>query len=184
MTFNRTILELKPMFERDVIRTWNDGILTDVLALVPAYTSSSLDGKIILPTVYSSIGACKLAVQANNYEPDIVFLNPGDAAEAIYLQDKNGNQLFIPSDLQFGGLRPFVSNKVAAGIVVVGSSQLVREQHSNYIIRKGVYGDQFINNESTIVGEIFSALKFPTEYQKGWVQGSIATIKAALLKGV
>jgi len=180
--FEQLVIDVVAMFERDVIIVWQDSVLTDILAWVPTYTSSALDGTIVNPTVYSCIGALKLAVQVLSYEPDVVFLNPGDAAEAVYLQDNNGNQLFIPSDLQFGGLRPIISNRVTAGTLVVGDSKLIQEKHSNFILRKGVYGDQFIENESTIVGEVFSILKLSTEYANGWVQGSIATIKAALQK--
>lgn len=182
--FEQLIMDVTAMFERDVIVAWQDSVLAEIIAWVPAYTATALDGTIVKPTVYSCIGALKLAVQNANYEPDVVFINPGDAAEAIYLQDANGNQQFIPAELQFGGLKPIVSNKVTAGQLIVGSSRLVQEKHSNFILRKGVYGDQFIENESTIVGEIFSNLKLATEYKKGWCKGSIATLKAALQKGV
>lgn len=182
--FEQLVVDIIAMFERDVITAWQDSILTDILAWVPDYVSSALDGTITNPTVYSCIGALKLAVQNKNYEPDVVFLNPGDAAEAIYLQDNNGNQQFIPVELQYGGLRPIISNKINSGTLVVGSSRLVQEKHSNFILRKGVYGDQFIENESTIVGEVFSILKLSTEYAKGWVKGDITVLKAALKKGV
>jgi len=182
--FEQLVMDIVAMFERDVIIVWQDSVLTDVIAWTPAYTTSALDGKIVEPTVYSCIGALKLRVQDQNYTPDVVFINPGDAAEAIYLQDSTGNQQFIPVDLQFGGLRPIVSNKVTLGQLVVGSSQLVQEQHSSFILRNGVYGEQFIKNERTVVGEVFSALKLATEYKKGWVKGDIATVKAALKKGV
>jgi hypothetical protein len=182
--FEQLVMDITAMFERDVIIAWQDSVLAEIIAWVPAYTATALDGTIVNPTVYSCIGALKLAVQVQNYEPDVVFLNPGDAAEAIYLQDNSGNQQFIPAELQYGGLRPIVSNKITAGTLIVGSSRLIQEKHSNFILRKGVHGDQFIENESTIVGEVFSNLKLATEYKKGWCQGSIAVLKAALQKGV
>lgn len=182
--FEQLVMDVTRMFERDVIIAWHDSVLSEIIAWVPAYTSTALDGTIVKPTVYSCIGALKLEVQDNNYEADVVLINPGDAAEAIYLQDVDGNQQFIPVELQYGGLRPIVTNKVVPGTVIVGDSKLIQEKHSNFILRKGVYGDQFIENESTIVGEIFSILKLATEYKNGWVKGEIATVKQALLKGV
>ena len=182
--FEQLMMDVVAMFERDVIIAWQDSVLAEIIAWVPAYTSTTLDSTIVNPTVYSCIGALKLAVQVQNYEPDVVLINPGDAAEAVYLQDNNGNQQFIPVELQFGGLKPIVSNKVTAGTLIVGSSRLVQEKHSNFILRKGVHGDQFIENESTIVGEVFSNLKLATEYKKGWCKGEIAVLKAALKKGV
>lgn len=179
--FEQLMLDIVNMFERDVVMAWQDGVLTAITNYATTYAGSALDGKIIKPSVYSVIGALKLQAQAANYEPNIVILNPGDAAEAIYLQDADGAQQFIPADLQFGGLRPFISNKIAAGTVVVGTSATIQEQHGAFIIRKGVSGTQFIENESTIVGEVFSVLKMPTASAASWVKGDIATVKGLLL---
>lgn len=174
------MMDIITMFERDVLKTYQDGVLADIIAWVPAYTTTGLDNTIVKPTVYSVIGALKLQAELLNYSPDVVIMNPADAAEAIYLQDTNGNQLFIPESLQFGGLRPFITNKVNAGTIYVGTSSIVEEQHGSFILRRGAYGNQFIENEFTIVGEIFSNLKLPTESKKGWVSGVIATVKEAL----
>lgn len=180
--FEQLVVDIINMFERDVLTAWQDGVLADVLSWADTYSSSGLDEKIILPTVYSVIGAMKLQIQAENFDPDVVIMNPADAAEAIYLQDNNGSQQFIPENLQFGGLRPILSNKITAGNILVGTSATIQEKHSNYIIRKGVYNEQFIDNEFTIVGEIFSILKTPTRDNVSWVYADIKTVKQALLK--
>ena len=86
----------------------------------------------------------------------------------------------FPEAVAFGGLTPFVSNNVTAGTIVVGTSNIIKEQHSNFIVRRGVYGDQFIENEETIVGEVFSNLKLPTISKNSWVKLDIATVKGAL----
>jgi hypothetical protein len=180
--FEQLMIDIVNMFERDVLTAWQDGVLAAITSYATVYAGSGLDGKVVMPTVYSVIGALKLQAQAANYEPDVVLLNPADAAEAIYLQDANGQQQFIPSDLQFGGLMPFLSNKVTAGTVIVGTKATIQEQHGAFIIRKGVSGTQFIENESTVVGEVFSIAKLPTASKASWVSGNIATVKAALLK--
>ena len=174
------MMEIISMFERDVLKAWQAGVLAAIIAWVPSYTATALDGTIVKPTVYSVIGALKLQAQLANYEPNVVLINPSDAAEAIYLQDANGAQQFIPDSLQFGGLRPFVSNLVPVGNIYVGTSSIVEEQHGSFILRRGTYGNQFIENEFTIVGEVFSNLKLPTESKKGWVKGSIAAVKESL----
>jgi hypothetical protein len=180
--FEQLVMDVTAMFERDVIIAWQNSVLAEVIAWVPTYTTTAMNGTIVKPTVYSCIGALKLIIQMQNYEPDVVFMNPADAAEAIYLQTTAGDQQFIPFELQYGGLKPIISNRVTAGQLIVGSSRLIQEKHSNFILRKGVHGDQFIENESTIVGEVFSSLKLATEYKKGWSKATIATLKAALLK--
>lgn len=180
--FEQLVLDIISMFEDDVLRAWQDGVLAEISAWASAYTATGMDGTIVKPNVYTVIGAAKLWCQLQNYEPDVVFVNPADAAEAIYLQDNDGAQQFIPEYLQFGGLTPFITNKVSAGTIIVGTRSIVKEQHSNFIIRKGVHGDQFIENESTIVGEVFSLLKLPTESKKGWIKVDVTAMKEALQK--
>jgi len=180
--FDQLVLQIISMFEDEVIRTWQDGVLAAILVWAATYTSTVLDGAINNPGVYNVIGAGVLHVRNNLYEPDVVFLNPGDVAKMVYMQDNNGNQMFIPEALQFAGLTPFISTKIAAGKILIGTKRTVKEQHGNFIIRKGVHGDQFIENESTIVGEIFSILSLPTQSQPSWIYLDIATVTAALQK--
>lgn len=180
--FEQLVLDIVSMFQDDVIRVWQDAVIAAIIAWASTYTSTTLDGTLFAPSVYSVIGAGKLWIQDQNHQPDVVIMNPGDAAEAIYLQTSTGEQQFIPEALQFGGLTPFLSNKITAGKILIGTKSLVKEQHGNFIIRKGTYGTQFIENESTIVGEIFSILKLPTLSKLGWVYLDIATVKAALKK--
>lgn len=180
--FEQLVLDIISMFEDDVLRAYNKGVLDEIIAYASAYTASGLDGKIVMPTVYSAIGAMKLQAQTANYMPDVVCINPADAAEAIYLQDANGAQQFIPESLQFGGLAPFVSTGVPAGYLLIGTRSTIKEQHGALIIRKGMHGEQFIENESTIVGEIFSVLKMPTLSKASWVYAKIDDVKTLLTK--
>jgi len=180
--FDQLVLQIVAMFEDDVIRSWQDGVLTAILNWADTYTTTGLDGAINNPGVYNVIGAGVLHVRNNLYEPDVIFLNPTDVAKIVYMQDNNGNQMFIPESLQFAGLTPFISTKITAGKVLIGTRRTVKEQHGNFIIRKGVHGDQFIENESTIVGEIFSVLSLPTQSQPSWIYLDIATVAAALQK--
>lgn len=180
--FDQLVLQIITMFEEDVIRAWQAGVLAEIIAWADTYTSSTLDGTLVNPTVHSVIGAGKLHIQNFNYEPDVILLNPGDVAQMVYAQDNNGNQMYIPIELQFGGLTPIVTTGITAGKVLIGTKRTIKEQHSNFIIRRGTTGTQFYENESTIVGEIFSNLKLPTQSQTSWIYLDIATVKAALLK--
>jgi len=180
--FDQLVLQIIQMFEEDVIRAWQAGVLAAIVAWADTYTTTTLDGTLVNPTVHTVIGAGKLHIQNFNYEPDVIYINPGDVAKMVYAQDINGNQMFIPMDLQFGGLTPIVSNGITAGKILIGTRQTVKEQHGNFIVRKGVTGTQFYENESTIVGEIFSILQLPTQSQPSWLYLDIPTIQAALLK--
>jgi len=179
--FEQLVIQIITMFEDDVIRVWQDAVLAAIIAWADTYTSTILDGTIINPTNYAVIEAGKLHIRNNEYEPDVLIMNPGDAAAMLLIQDNNGAQQFIPESLMFGGLTPIFSNKITAGKILIGTKRTVKEQHGNFIVRKGVYGNQFIENESTIVGEVFSILQLPTLSQPSWIYLDIATVKAALL---
>lgn len=180
--FEQLVLDVVSMFEDDVLRKYQAGVLADIVAWADTYTSTTLDGRIANPTVHTVIGAGILHVRDNNYEPDVIALNPGDVAAMTYTQDNNGNQMFLPESLMFGGLQPFVSTGITAGKILIGTRRTVKEQHGNLIVRKGTTGDQFIENESTIVGEIFSVLSCPTLSQPSWIYLDVATVKASLQK--
>ncbi len=180
--FEQLVMQIIQMFEEDVLRAWQAGVLASILNWADTYTSTVMDGTLVNPTVHTVIGAGKLHIQNYNYEPDVIYVNPGDVARMVYAQDVNGNQMFIPIELQFAGLTPIVSTGITAGKILIGTRRTVKEQHSPFIIRRGVTGTQFYENESTIVGEVFSNLKLPTQSQPSWLYLDIPTIQAALLK--
>ena len=182
MDFDQLFLEVVQMFEQQVIRAWNTGVQTDLLAWAPSYTSTGLDGFYTAPGVAQVIEAGKVHVSDNNYDADMIMINPVDAAKAMIHQNADGDITYLPEAIAFGGLNAFVSNKIPAGTIVIGTSGIVQEQHSSFILRRGVYGDQLINNEETIIGEVFSALKLPTLSKKGWVKLDVDTVLTALTK--
>ena len=180
--FDQLFLQIIDMFGDQVIREWNKGVQADIVAWAPAYTSTGLDGYFVAPGVAEVIKAGKLHVSNANYDADMVMINPVDAAKAMIHQTTAGEITYLPEAIAFDGLTPFISTHVPAGTILVGTSNIVKEQHSNFIARRGVYGDQFIENEETIIGEVFSLLKLPTESKKGWVKLTVATALTALTK--
>lgn len=182
MDIDQLLLLIIDMFEQQVIRVWNAAVQALIVAWAPAYTTSELDGTFVLPSISQVIQAGKLWVENNLYEPDMVMLRPGDAALARIQQDAEGGIQYLPDEIAFHGLRPFITTNIASGTMLIGTSNIVKEQHSPFIIRRGVHGDQFIENEETIVGEVFSVTKLPTVAQNSWVKLDIATVTTALTK--
>ena len=180
--FEQLVLDIINMFEQNVLRAYNAGLLTDILAWADGYAGSALDLTIVKPTLMNVISAGKLDIQTDNYNADVLILNPSNYAETQNMQDNNGNPIFVPDSVLFPGLRLFVTNNIAAGTALLGEGGIIQEQHGAYILRSGTYGNQFIENEKTIVGELFSVIKLPAESKKGWVKLDIAAVKTALLK--
>lgn len=180
LDMEQLLLQIVDMFEQQVIRAWNAGVQAAIVAWAPAYTATGLDGFFKAPGTAQVIEAGKLHVSDANYIADMVMINPVDAAKAMIHQNTDGDIVYIPEAVAFGGLTPFITNNITAGTIIVGTSNIVKEQHSNFIVRRGVYGDQFIENEETIVGEVFSNLSLPTISKNSWVKLDIATVTSAL----
>lgn len=179
--FEQLMMDIIDMFEMEVLRKYNAGLLADILAWAPSYTSTALDGTLVNPGMINIVNAGKLAVAVNNYNADTLIINPADYAQTQNMQNVNGDPIFVPDSALFPGLRVFVTNNIDAGTILVGEGAIIKEQHGAYILRSGTYGNQFIENEKTIVGELFSVIKLPTESKKGWVKLDVATVKQALL---
>lgn len=180
--FEQLVLDIIDMFEAQVLRKYNAGLLTDILAWAPVYAGTSLDLTLVKPTLMNVVSAGQLQLTTKEYTPDVLILNPSDYATTQNLQNVDGDPIFIPDNVLFPGLKVFITNNVTAGTCLLGDSSIIKEQHGAYILRSGTYGTQFIENEKTIVGEIFSVMKLPTESKKGWVKLVIATVKTALTK--
>ena len=178
--FEQLTLDIIDMFEVDVLRAYNAGLLADIVAWAPAYTSTALDGTLVKPSILNVVNAGKLAVAVNNYNADTLIINPEDYAGVQNMQNADGDPIFVPDAALFPGLRVFVTNNITQGTVLVGEGSIVKEQHGAFILRSGTYGNQFIENEKTIVGELYSVIKLPTESKKGWCKLDVDTVLEAL----
>jgi hypothetical protein len=180
MDMDQLLLQIIDMFEQQVLRTWNTAIQALIVAYAPAYTTTELDGTFVQPGISQVIQAGKLWVENNNYEPDIVMMSPGNAALARIQSNTDGDIQYLPDAIAFQGLTPFISTVIPTGTIIVGSTRVISEQHSAFILRRGMYGSQFIENEETIIGEVYSITKRPTVSTNAWCELDITTLKTAL----
>jgi len=184
--FEELLADIIDMFERDVLTAWQDGLFDAIEANATAYVGGVLDGTFVNPDNGLAVVAAGLQVESLGYYPE-VWMNPQDVAAAYYTQDNNGNFSIKPyidanGSVIGSGYKLVKSQKVPVGTAYIGDFDIYREIHSGFIIRKGLYGEQFIHNEHTIVGEVFSILNAaPIDYI-GVVKINLATVKAALKK--
>lgn len=184
--FEMLTVAIIDMLERDVVTKWQDGIITEMLANATSYVSSAMDGTLVLPDNALAVIATQLQLQSLNYNPDVVLMNPQDVAVTMFQQNDKGEFLVKPYidvvSKTLNGMRLVTSNKITKGQFLIGESGTYREYHTDYIMRTGQYGDQLIENEYTVIGEVFSLLSIAQLDLKGWIKGDLATIKTALLK--
>ena len=184
MDFEALLDAIIEMFERDVLTAWQDGIIEIIEANATSYIGSSLDGTLQKPDNGLAVIATMQQIRVLGFVPETVLMNPVDIDAAIYTQDANGNLQLKPyidaSGNRIAGVRLVPSLKVEAGQAIVGEFSIYKEIHSGFIFRRGQYNEQFIENEYTAVGEVFSILNAaPAEYP-GIVKINLATVKAAL----
>lgn len=176
--------EIERMFEDKVIRAWQDGLIATIQTNATAYTTSIFDDTFVIPDNALAVIAGQSVIQGMYFMPDTVIMNPSDLFATLFTQDVEGRPLdktYI-KDGKINGMRVFSSYKIAAGTALVGESKVYQEWHSDYIFRVGTYSDQFIKNQKTAIGEVFSLLRIANIDKPAWMVLNLATVKAALLK--
>lgn len=185
MDFEALFREILMMFEQDVVREWQDGLLAQIETNSTAYVSSTLDGTFVAPDNGLAVVAGQSQLQSLNYNPDTVIMNPADLVATLFQQDADGNLKLHPyinvATGTINGMRLISTNKIDQGTALIGESRLYREQHSNFILRTGQYNAQFIENEYTAIGEVFSILQIAERDLVGWLALDLDAVKTALL---
>lgn len=172
------------LFEVRVTRAYQDGIITQMIANAAGYTSSTMDDLYPIPDNGLAVIAVQSVLAGLNFTPNLVIMNPADVYPTLFAQDAEGRPLMktYVSSNAINGIRLVISNKIAAGNALIGDTSVYREWHTDFILRFGTYDDQFIFNEKTAVGEIFTLLRIANNEKPAWRYISLATVRAALLK--
>lgn len=186
MDFEALLAAIVRLFEADVIRAWQNGIITQITTDATAYVSSVLDGTFPEPDNGLAVVAAQSVLQQLNYTADTVLMNPADLVATLYIQNANGDLKSSPyintTAGTIAGMRLFSSNTIDQGTAYVGDSTVYNEIHSDYIFRTGQYGDQLIENEFTAIGEVFSIVEIAEQDLVAWVEVDLDAVKTLLTK--
>jgi len=167
--------EIVRMFEDKVIRAWQDGIIATIQTNAVAYTSSVFDGTFVKADNALAVIAGQSVIQGMYFTPNVVIMNPSDIFTAMFTQDTEGRSELKPyivnnnGSYSINGMRVFSSYKIAQGTALIGDSSVYREWHSSFIFRVGTYNDQFIKNQKTAIGEVFSLLRIANNEKPAWM---------------
>jgi hypothetical protein len=176
--------EILMMFEEKVVRFWNNGLIGTIVSNGTAYTTSVMDDTLVIPDNGLAVIACQSVINGMNFNADTVLMHPSDIVTTMFTQDTQGNSRLLPymQNGQINGMRVVSSNAITLGTAVVMDSSIYREMHSDFILRFGTYNDQFIKNQKSAVGEVFSILRVAKNNLPGAMAVTLATVRAALLK--
>ncbi|AXF52413.1 MAG: major capsid protein [Caudoviricetes sp.] len=184
MDYTRLLDAIIDMLERDVVTAWQDGLIAIIDANATSYVSSPLDGTLVNPDNGLAVVAVASQIASLGYNPNVVIMNPGALVATTYTQDLDGNFSLKPyidaNGRSIGGLRVVTSTKIPVDTFYVGDFSVYKEEHSDYILRFGQYNTQFIENEYTAIGEVFTILSIASIDEVAIVKGSFTAVKAAL----
>lgn len=176
--------EILTMFEEKVVRAWNNGLISTIVSNGTAYTTSVMDDTLVIPDNGLAVIACQSVINGMNFNADTVLMHPSDIVTTMFTQDTEGNSRLLPymQNGQINGMKVVSSNAIAIGTAIVMDSSVYREMHSDFILRFGTYNDQFIKNQKSAVGEVFSILRIAKNNLPGVMAVTLSTVRAALLK--
>lgn len=176
--------EILMMFEEKVIRFWNNGLIGTIVSNGTAYTTSVMDDTLVIPDNGLAVIAAQSVINGMNFNADLVLMHPSDIVTTMFTQDTEGNSRLLPymQNGAINGMRVVSSNAITLGTAIVMDSSIYREMHSEFILRFGTYNDQFIKNQKSAVGEVYSILRVAKNNLPGAMAFSLATVRAALLK--
>ena len=178
--FNEIVRKL----ETDCVREWQDLILDTVLTVAVPYVSSSLDGTLTNPDNGHAIIAAQDQMQALNYSPNLVLMNPSDWTALSTQQDLEGKPLMLPyvGTNDINGINVVRNNKIPQGTAYVLDTTLFREQHGAFMFRTGQYNDQLIHNLYTLIAEVFFVVNIAQRDVVGVVEVDLEAVKDVLQK--
>lgn len=136
---------IKRLLEQKMLRDKAAILTTSLLADAAPYVSSALDGQYTEPTDYHAIAAVAAQIEALNFAPDLLVLNPQDKWRIGMLQGTDGHfYLTIPQNDPTAGTRlmGFVvrtSNQIPVGNFILGEAGLWEIEQEGISVRMG-YG--------------------------------------------
>lgn len=179
-------IEIVRLFEDKVMRHWQDGLIDTIKTNAVPYISSVLDGTFVKPDSALAVIAGQSVIQGMYFMPNVVLMNPSDIFATIFTQDSQGRTESKPYIVNnngvytINGMRVISSYKINQGTALVGDTSVYREWHGSFIFRVGTYDKQFINNQKTAIGEIFSLLRIAENEKPAWMFLDLDAVKLDL----
>lgn len=179
--------EIKRLFTDEVMRTQHNQILADVIAAAPGYVNTALNGLIQAPDNYGAIGAAVAQIQALNFEPDFLAINPNDFWRMNLTKDSLGRYNIPPfvsidmGNMRYAQLTLVVNPAIAVGQFLVGQAKTYKvDVYEDYTLRIGYINDDFARNQYSAVGEVKQHSYIATNRVNAWCYAAFDTIKALI----
>ena len=189
---------IRRLIQNKVLRDYASILTTKLLNDAASYTSSALDGQYANPTDYHAIGAVAAQIEALDFVPDVLILNPQDKWRIGLSQDQQGQfYLTIPITDPSGTTRMMgfivrTSNRISAGEFILGESGLWEIEDESISIRMGhgievtvsnpvtAVSSDFDTNRFRVIAELYAHAYIATPNIGSFVKADFDTVKEAL----
>jgi len=158
--------------------------LDGLLSFAQTFSAGTFAASIPSANISDVIRVAKAQIQAANFEPTHVLLNPEDAAKIELTKTQTGEYTypaFWDMNMRVAGLIVVTSTNIAAGTFLVGdmskSNVRIRE---NMSLQVGYVNDDFQRNMVTILAEMRLCHYVKNNQVNAFVAGDVATAIAAI----
>lgn len=158
----------------------NGGVdLNGLLSAAPAFSAGTFAGTIPGANISDLIRVAKAQIQAANFQPTHVVLNPEDVAKIELTKTSSGEYTypaFWDANMMLAGLTIVSSNNITAGTLVVGDfTKFNIKFREDMNMSVGYENDDFTRNMVTILCEARLVAYIKGNDVNAFVQSDIAT---------
>lgn len=186
--------EVNEVLYNEVVQKIADAVLnstesaTALKGIIPSatsYTTTALDDKIDSPNTADAIRAGMLQLRLLKHVPDVVFLNPGDAAVLDLTKDKNGNYIKLQTDGVLQKIDVIETTEITAGNFLLMDSRKWKLRIYKGITSKwGLNADDFSYNRVSVLFEARLHSYINSIDAGAVLHAQISTVTAAIAKPV
>jgi len=158
--------------------------LNGLIGNIPNFNAGTFAGTIIGANIIDVLQVCKAQIQAANFQPTHVVMNPEDKAKLELTKTSTGEYtypMFFTGAENIAGLIVVASNNIAAGTIIVGDfSKLIVKVREAVNLTVGYENDDFTRNMVTIIAEARLVQYIRNNDVYAFVEADLATAIAAL----
>lgn len=158
--------------------------LNGLIGNVPNFNAGNFAGTIVGANIIDVLQVCKAQIQAANFQPTHVVMNPEDKAKLELTKTSTGEYtypMFFTGAENIAGLIVVASNNITAGTIIVGDfSKLIVKIREAVNLTVGYENDDFTRNMVTIIAEARLVQYIRNNDVNAFVEADLATAIAAL----
>lgn len=176
--------QIQRLFSDKLRRDYEKALTTSLIAKAASYANTAFNDIKAAPTDLDAIIAAVAQLEALNFQPDVLVINPNDKWKLALSETANGTLIlpYIQQGGNFGllGLRVITTTEMTAGTFMVGESGTWFIEEEMPTLRTGLVNDDLIHNRYTIVGELFYLSYIPSNHTGSFVKATFTEVKEAM----